>query len=30
MWANTVAHNGFLGVGRAEDWGSHMIAFELR
>lgn len=29
MWANTVAHNGFLGVGREEDWGSHMIAHEL-
>lgn len=29
MWAGTVAHNGFLGVGRIEDWASHNIEHEL-
>lgn len=29
MWAGTMAHNGVLGVGRVEDWGSHMLGHEL-
>ena len=29
MWASTVAHNDTLGVGRAQDWGSHQIEHEL-
>ncbi len=29
MWTGTIAHNGLLGTGRIEDWGSHMIAHEL-
>ncbi len=29
MWAGTIAHNGSLGVGRQEDWGSHNIEHEL-
>lgn len=29
MWAGTIAHNGILGVGRSEDWGSHMLGHEL-
>jgi len=29
MWASTVAHNGLLGTGRAEDWASHRIEHEL-
>ncbi|MGI6671776.1 MAG: iron-containing alcohol dehydrogenase [Christensenellales bacterium] len=29
MWAGTVAHNGSLGVGRQEDWGSHNMQHEL-
>lgn len=29
MWAGTVAHNGILGAGRTEDWGTHMIAHEI-
>lgn len=29
MWAGTIAHNGILGVGRSEDWGSHMMGHEL-
>ncbi len=29
MWAGTVAHNGFCGVGREEDWSSHMLEHEL-
>ena len=29
MWAGSVAHNGLLGTGRAEDWGTHMIEHEL-
>ncbi|MDD3776787.1 MAG: iron-containing alcohol dehydrogenase [Actinomycetota bacterium] len=29
MWAGTIAHNGILGTGREEDWGSHKIGHEL-
>jgi len=29
MWASTLAHNGLLGTGRIEDWGSHKIAHEI-
>ena len=29
MWAATVAHNDTLGVGRRQDWASHLIANEL-
>lgn len=29
MWASTIAHNDTLGVGRAQDWGSHQIEHEL-
>lgn len=29
MWAGTVAHNGSLGLGRVEDWASHMIEHEI-
>lgn len=29
MWAGTLAHNGLMGTGRAEDWGSHMIGHEI-
>lgn len=29
MWAGTIAHNGLLGVGRIEDWSSHMIEHEI-
>ncbi len=29
MWAATIAHNGILGVGRSEDWGTHAIEHEL-
>lgn len=29
MWAGTIAHNGILGVGRTEDWGSHMLGHEI-
>jgi alcohol dehydrogenase YqhD (iron-dependent ADH family) len=29
MWAGSLAHNGLLGTGRAEDWGSHMIEHEI-
>ncbi|MCL4418431.1 MAG: iron-containing alcohol dehydrogenase [Actinobacteria bacterium] len=29
MWAGTLAHNGLLGTGRIEDWGSHKIGHEL-
>ena len=29
MWAGTIAHNGILGVGRSEDWGSHMLGHEI-
>lgn len=28
-WAGTIAHNGFLGVGRVEDWASHRLEHEL-
>lgn len=29
MWAGTIAHNGILGVGREEDWGSHELGHAL-
>lgn len=29
MWAGTVAHNDIVGVGRSQDWASHMIEHEL-
>ncbi len=29
MWAGTLAHNGFCGVGREEDWASHKLEHEL-
>ena len=29
MWAGTMAHNGILGMGREEDWGSHNIEHQL-
>jgi alcohol dehydrogenase YqhD (iron-dependent ADH family) len=29
MLAGTIAHNGSLGLGREEDWSSHMIEMEL-
>ncbi|MDL2318424.1 iron-containing alcohol dehydrogenase [Eubacteriales bacterium OttesenSCG-928-A19] len=29
MWAGTIAHNNTLGVGRAQDWGTHKIEHEL-
>jgi alcohol dehydrogenase len=29
MWAGSVAHNGLLGTGRVEDWGSHIIEHEI-
>ena len=29
MWAGTVAHNDVLGVGRQQDWSTHMIEHEL-
>ncbi len=28
-WAGTIAHNGFLGVGRQEDWVTHGLEHEL-
>ncbi len=28
-WAGTIAHNGFLGVGRKEDWATHKLEHEL-
>ncbi len=28
-WASTIAHNGFLGVGRQEDWATHRLEHEL-
>ncbi|MCF7924852.1 MAG: iron-containing alcohol dehydrogenase [Candidatus Izimaplasma sp.] len=28
-WAGTIAHNGFFGVGRQEDWSSHRLEHEL-
>ncbi|MCL4378440.1 MAG: iron-containing alcohol dehydrogenase [Actinobacteria bacterium] len=29
MWSAAIAHNGLLGTGRIEDWGSHKLAHEL-
>lgn len=29
MWSGTIAHNGLLGTGREEDWGSHKIEHEI-
>ncbi len=29
MWAGMVAHNNLVGVGRQQDWSSHMIEHEL-
>lgn len=29
MFAGTIAHNGLLGLGREEDWSSHVIGHEL-
>ena len=29
FWASTIAHNGILGVGREEDWSSHLLEHEL-
>ncbi|MFA5050201.1 MAG: iron-containing alcohol dehydrogenase [Candidatus Micrarchaeia archaeon] len=29
MLASTIAHNGILGVGREEDWASHLIEHEI-
>lgn len=29
MWAGTVAHNDFVGIGRDQDWASHQIEHEL-
>ena len=29
MWAGTVAHNDIVGVGRSQDWNSHVIEHEL-
>lgn len=29
MWAGTVAHNDIVGVGRSQDWNSHMLEHEL-
>ena len=29
MWAGTVAHNNVVGVGREQDWASHMLEHEL-
>lgn len=29
MWAGMIAHNNVCGVGREQDWGSHMIEHEL-
>ena len=29
MWAGMVAHNGLVGVGRSQDWNSHMLEHEL-
>jgi hypothetical protein len=28
-WAGTIAHNGFFGVGREEDWATHRLEHEL-
>ncbi len=29
MWSGTIAHNGLLGMGRTEDWSSHVMEHEL-
>ena len=29
MWAGSLAHNGLLGVGMAEDWATHQLEHEL-
>jgi alcohol dehydrogenase YqhD (iron-dependent ADH family) len=29
MWASTMAHNDLVGMGRTQDWASHMIGMEL-
>ena len=29
MWAGTMAHNDFLGVGREQDWASHKLEYQL-
>lgn len=29
MWAGTIAHNGILGTGRIEDWGTHDMEHEI-
>lgn len=29
MWAGTIAHNNIIGVGREQDWASHLIEHEL-
>lgn len=29
MWAGTIAHNGILGTGRVEDWGTHAMEHEI-
>lgn len=29
MWAGTIGHNGILGVGREDDWASHMMGHEM-
>jgi len=29
MWAGTIAHNNVLGVGRQQDWSTHMMEHEL-
>ncbi len=29
MWAGSICHNNILGVGREQDWASHMIEHEL-
>lgn len=29
MWAGTIAHNGILGTGRVEDWGTHDMEHEI-
>jgi len=29
MWASTLAHNDLVGMGRSQDWASHMIGMEV-
>lgn len=29
MWASTLAHNDLIGMGRTQDWASHMIGMEV-